>query len=272
MYLVFDIGGTKTRIAISSDGQTIAQSKIVPTPADFDTGIQVIKQVAAELSNGQKIEKVAGGIAGPLDKEKTMLIKSPHISGWIDKPLKEELKNIFNVPVLLENDAILAGLGESCFGIGKDYKIVAYLTISTGVGGAKIVEGKIEQNTQGFEPGHQIIEIDGPICKCGGKGHLETLIGGSYIQQKYGQKAEQITDQAIWDEIVQYLVVGIHNTIVHWSPEIVILGGSVTQSIPLDKLADNLKNLLTIFPTTPKILKGSLGDQAGLLGALTLVT
>ncbi|OGE26602.1 hypothetical protein A3C26_04340 [Candidatus Daviesbacteria bacterium RIFCSPHIGHO2_02_FULL_39_12] len=271
MYLVFDIGGTKTRIGISSDGQALIETKIVPTPADFETGIQTIKQVADDLSHGQTIKKITGGIAGPLNQDKSMLIKSPHISSWIGKPLKERLENIFNATTFLENDAILAGLGEACFGVGKNYKIVAYLTISTGVGGAKIVEGKVDQNTQGFEPGHQIIKPDGIPCKCGGIGHLETLVGGSYIQQRYGLKAEEITDPAVWDEIVKFLAIGLHNTIVHWSPEVVILGGSVSQSIPLDKLLEDLTVLSTIFPRLPKVSKGSLGDQAGLLGALKLL-
>lgn len=272
MYLVFDIGGTKTRIGVSLDGQSISQTKIVLTPQDFDTGIQTIKQAADELLNGQKIEAIAGGIAGPINQEKSMLIKSPHIANWIGKPLKNRLENIFNAPTILENDAILAGLGEACFGEGKDYKIVAYLTISTGVGGAKIVEGKVDSNAQGFEPGHQIIEVDGPPCKCGGKGHFETFVGGSYIQKKYGVKAEDLTDQTAWDEIVRYLAIGLNNSIVHWSPEILILGGSVSQSIPLDKLIQVLTNFATILQRLPEISKGSLGDQAGLLGALKLLT
>lgn len=272
MYLVFDIGGTNTRIATSSDGQNITQTKIVPTPSDFEVGIQTIKQIADELSNGQKIDAIAGGIAGPINQEKSMLIKSPHIPNWIGKPFKNRLENIFNIPTILENDAILAGLGEACFGVGKDYKIVAYLTISTGVGGAKIVAGKVDPNSQGFEPGHQIIEVDGPACKCGGKGHLETFVGGAYIQQKYGVKAEDLTDQTAWDEIVRYLAIGLNNSIVHWSPEILILGGSVSQSIPLDQLIKNLTYYSTILPHLPKVSKGSLGDQAGLLGALKLLS
>lgn len=272
MYFVFDVGGTKTRVGVSQDGQSISQTKIVPTSQDFDTGIQAIKQAAEELSNGQKIDAIAGGIAGPINQEKSMLIKSPHIANWIGKPLKDRLENIFNTPTILENDAILAGLGEACFGAGKNYRIVGFLTISTGVGGSKIVDGKVDANTQGFEPGHQIIEVDGPPCKCGGKGHFETFVGGSYIQKKYGVKAEDLTDQTAWDEIVRYLAIGLNNSIVHWSPEILILGGSVSKSIPIDKLIQKITNLLTIFPNMPEISKGSLGDQAGLLGALKLLT
>ena len=89
------------RIATSSDGKSITNSRIVPTPQDFNQGIQTFKQVADQLSNGQKIEAVAGGLAGPLDKDKTMLIKSPHIGGWVNKPFKHELVQVLNAPIFL---------------------------------------------------------------------------------------------------------------------------------------------------------------------------
>jgi len=260
------------RLAVSSDGQTITDSKIVPTPKDFETGIQTLKQLASELAGEEEIKGVAGGVAGPLDQNKTQLIKSPHISGWIQKPLKGELEKAFNVPIFLENDADLAALGEAAVGAGVGQNIVAYLTISTGVGGGRVVNGQIDHNALGFEPGHQIIVIDGNECNCGGKGHLEAYIGGSYLEKIYGKKAEDLADPEIWDQVARYLAVGLQNTIVHWSPDIVILGGSVSQSIPLDKVKESLSQLLTIFPAAPEIVKASLGDQAGLLGALKLLT
>lgn len=272
MYLLFDIGGTNMRIAVSSDGKSISSSKIVPTLKDFEEGIKTFKEVADELSKGQKIEAIAGGLAGPLDREKTMLISSPHISEWVNKPFKQRLAEEFSCPVYLENDADLAGLGEACFGAGMNQDIVVYLTISTGVGGARIVNKKIDQNSLGFEPGHQIIVIDGNSCNCGGKGHLEVYIGGYYLEKLHGKKAEDLNDPVIWDQVANYLTVGLHNTIVHWSPDIIVLGGSVTKSIPLDKVKENLSQILTIFPKVPEIVKSSLGDQAGLFGALKLLT
>lgn len=270
MYLVFDIGGSKARFATSSDGKTLGKSKIVPTPKEFQEGLQAIKQAADQLVGGQKIDGIAGGVAGPLDKDKTMLVKSPHIGGWVNKPLKLELENIFNCSVNLENDANLAALGEAIFGAGRGKNIVAYLTISTGVGGGRVVDGKIDENSLGFEPGHQIIVPDGNLCNCGGRGHLETYIGGAYIEKKYHQKGENIKDPKIWDEIANYLAVGLNNVAVFWSPDIIVLGGSVMQSMPLDSVKTQLKEVLTIFPTPPELALSSLGDFAGLYGALAL--
>lgn len=271
MFLVFDIGGTNMRLAVSEDGQTLENVQSVSTPQDFQEGINQLKELVSKLANGQKIDGIAGGIAGPLDKEKTMAINAPNLKGWNNQPLKEILQREFNCPVFLENDAVIAGLGEASFGTGKGYKIAVYLTIGTGVGGAKIENGRLDENSLGFEPGHQIIVADGEICGCGGKGHLEAYASGTAIEKLYGQKAEDLTDETSWDQICQYLSIGLNNSIVHWSPEIIILGGSVTKSIPLDKVKSHLKEVLTIFPQIPEIKKASLEDMAGLYGALTLL-
>ncbi|MBI3103723.1 ROK family protein [Candidatus Daviesbacteria bacterium] len=271
MNLVFDIGGTNMRIATSLDGKTLSTAKTVPTPQDFDEGVRTIKQIADELAAGQKIAGVAGGLAGPLDKDKTMLIKSPHIESWIGKDFKQELQQILNAPVSLENDADLAALGEATSGVGAEKEIVAYLTISTGVGGGRVVNKKIDINALGFEPGHQIIVADGAPCDCGGKGHLESYVSGSGLERIYGKKSADITDPQIWDQVAKYLAVGLNNTIVHWSPDIVILGGSVMKSVDLEQVKKYLKEYLTIFPTPPEIVQAKLGDQAGLFGALSLL-
>ena len=270
MYLVFDIGGTNTRIGVSEDGKTL-NSKIIPTEKDFQVGIRAIKKIADELSGSQKIDAIAGGIAGPLDKDKTMLVKSPHVSGWVNKPLKLELEKIFNCSVSLENDTALVGLGEATAGAGVGKSIVVYITVSTGVGGVRIVDGKIDRNSLGFEPGHQVILPNGSPCNCGGIGHLETLVAGFYLERTYKQKPQDIKDPQVWNEVARYLGLGLCNSIVHWSPDIVVLGGAVMKSVDLEKVKSSLKEYLTIFPIPPKIVLGTLGDEGGLYGALKLL-
>lgn len=259
------------RMAVSTDGNTITRSKIVPTPQDFSQGILAFKQTANELSGAEKINGIAGGIAGPLDQEKTMLVASPHIGGWIQKPLKSELEKTFDTSVYLENDTVMGGIGEAVKGAGAGKKIVAYLAIGTGIGGARIVDQRVDSNSLGFEPGHQIIIPDGNPCNCGGKGHLESYVGGLYIEKIYHQKAEAITDPAIWDKIARYLAIGLNNTIVHWSPDVVVLGGSVMKSLPLEMVIDHLKNDLTIFPQAPEVALAILGHDSGFYGALELL-
>lgn len=259
------------RVASSIDGQTLKETRIIPTPLDFGQGINALKQVAEKLSGGQKIDSVAGGIASPLDKDKSCLVISPNIKGWINKPLKTELEKVFNCKVILENDTTVGGIGEATKGAGIGKKVVAYLALGTGVGGKRIVDGKISSDSFNFEPGHQIIVPDGNMCNCGGKGHLEAYVGGSYIEKTYGQKAENITDSQIWDEISRYSGLGLSNTVVHWSPDIIILGGSVSQSIPLEKVNTYFKEFLTIYPIAPQVVLGTLSHDAGFYGALELL-
>ncbi len=251
MYLVFDIGGTKTRLALSEDGQTLTSTKIVPTEKDFESEIALISRITREVTSGEKLEAAAGGVAGVLSKEKDLLLTSPHLESWAHKPLRIELEEIFDAPVYLENDASLGGLGEAVYGAGKGHNIVAFVTVGTGVGGARIVQGKIDASSQGFEPGHQIINMGGNT--------LEKYIAGSYLKEPIN-----------WDEVARYLAIGLNNTIVHWSPDIVVLGGSVIEKIPFDKLSVYLNEFLKIF-TPPKIIKGLLGNEAGLHGGLSLL-
>lgn len=259
MYLLFDIGGTNLRIA-TSNGKTLISSKIVPTPKDFEQGIQTIKQISDELTQEGKIQAVGGGIAVVFDKEKNTSIKSTHLQGWVNHNIKEALEKIFGVPVKLENDTAVNGLGEAVFGAGKGSTIACVLTIGTGVGGVRIVNGKIDEKSCGFEPGHQIIVIDGKDCQCGGKGHFEAYVAGSYI----GRDAD-------WDQVARYLSIGLNNTIVHWSPDIVILGGAVMKSVSLEKIKAYLEKDLTIFPKAPEIVSAKLGDKGGLYGALAML-
>lgn len=271
MYLLFDIGGTNMRVAVSSDKQTLAKSKIVPTPKEFEQGIQAFRQIAEELGKGEQINGIAGGIAGPIDKEKTMLVASPHIPGWVEKPLKPELEKAFGCKVIIENDTTMGGIGEAVKGAGVGYNVVAYIALGTGIGGKRIVNGKISEDSFNFEPGHQIIIPDGKPCNCGGKGHLEAYVGGLYIEKNYGLKGEKIKDPKIWDEIAKYLAIGLNNTIVHWSPDIVVLGGSIMQSISIDLVRKYLHEYLTIYPEKPKLALATLGHRAGYYGALELL-
>lgn len=275
MHLLFDIGGTKFRYALSLDGKTMEEPVVLPTPQAFEEAVETLEKIRDGLK-GVSLASVVAGVAGPLDAEHAALAASPHISGWVGKPLKRELERVFEVPAYLENDSALVGLGEAVRGAGQGHSVVAYLTVSTGVGGARIVEGKIDRNAVGFEPGHQIVDFNstlacGPGCK--GKGHLEAYVSGSALERRTGRKARDVSDVKIWDEIARVLVVGVNNTVVHWSPDAVVLGGAMilgTPSIPWDALLQYYKETVTIFPAPPPLKKGALEDSGGLHGALVI--
>ncbi len=274
MYLVFDIGGSKIRLAVSEDKQILGETKVIDTPKDFDEGMKLIKAAVNELLHGGKLEGAAGGVAGVLDKSKSELSRAPHLESWAWKPLKEELEEVLLCPVRLENDSAVVGLGEAHEGKGKGQRIVAYLTVSTGVGGARIINEKIDENSFGFEPGHQIIDPNGPMClACGVKGHLEAYVSGYQVGLQYKMPAYEIADKAVWEELSKYLAIGVNNILVHWSPDILIIGGSMMKQvgIPIDRVREHLKEMFKIFPTIPPVELASLGDLGGLYGGLALL-
>jgi len=256
------------RLALSRDGKRISDTVIVSTPKRFNDGMTLFHRIGKKLSNGKKIKAIAGGAAGPLDENKTILVNPPNLKRWKGKPLVSSLRKIFHAPVYLDNDAAMAGMGESVFGRGKGRRIVAYLTISTGVGGVRIVDGNIDQSAMGFEPGHQIIVQTGKKATT-----LEDRISGTAFERRYKKKPYEIHDARIWDEVAKNLAYGLCNTIVHWSPDIVILGGSMMKKvgIPIPRVRHHLQKILHIFPNIPPIQKAKLGDKAGLYGALAYV-
>lgn len=271
MYLLFDIGGTKTRIAVSEDLQKFSEPKILPTPKKYEEGIALFIKTAQELSGGKNIEGIVGGIAGPFDEKKRALVASPQLKDWIGKPLKQELEKKFSAPVYIENDSALAGLGEAHFGAGKGKRIVAYITVSTGLGGARIVNGVIDEKAIGFEPGFLIVDADNSLCSnCDGN-HLGAMINGRSFEKRFGKKGEEIDDPKIWDEAARVLAYGLNNVAVLWSPDIIVLGGSVMKSLDIKKIESYLINTLKIFPEIPEIKPAELGDFGGLWGAMELL-
>lgn len=270
MYLALDIGGTNTRIATSRDGENFIEIKIIPTEYEFDVEFEKIQKIALEIAGAEEITEVICGVPGPIDIGKNFVSKFANLPSWNNKPIKETLKNSFNAPVYLENDTALAGLGEACFGAGKNYQNIAYLSFGTGVGGVRIINQKIDSSIHWSEPGHQIITVNGNECGCGGRGHLEAYVSGTAIEKIYGKKAQDIRDEKAWTEIANIIAVGIHNVILHWSPEVVIIGGGIADSLPFEKIESSLAKILKIYPNLPQVLKSKLGDKAGLYGALAL--
>lgn len=265
MYVLFDIGGTNIRVAISSDKESVSEPVLFPTPATIEDAVHRMYEEALKLG-GKDFKAIAGGIPGVLNKEKSELVRSPNLEHWIDKPLKKLLEDTFKCQVLIENDAAMVGLGEAVAGAGKGHEIVEYITVSTGVGGARIVDQKIDERSVGFEPGQVFFET-----KDGKRISLEETVSGKAIQKRYGVPPKEVRNVDLWEELAEKLAYGIHNTIVLWSPDVVVLGGSMITGDPaidVKRVAFHLKDMLRIFPQPPLIKKAELGNFGGLQGAL----
>lgn len=259
------------RVVSADRKKFLAEPVIVNTPKNFYDGIETLKNIINNLANGTPVEAIVGGVAGVLNPEKTGLAKSPNLGEWVGGDIKKALMETFNVPVSIENDSAFVGLGEATYGAGRNSSIVVYLTISTGVGGARIVNGVIDENALGFEPGHQIIDPDNTLCPSCEGNDLEAYVSGASIEKRFGKKPYDIHDEKVWDEIAKFLAYGLANTLVHWSPDIVVLGGSMMKEvgIPIPAVKKHLAEILKIFPTIPEIKKAELDDFGGLYGALS---
>lgn len=269
--LCVDIGGTKTRISKSLNGKTLTAPVVIPTPKSYADALDHIAKSAKTLDL-EKCSVGVCGIAGSLDRNKGTIHICPNLPDWSGKPLKRHLENFFGFPFFVENDTALAGLAEARAKEFQSKKIVAYLTVSTGVNGVRIVDGKIDANAFGFEIGHQIINFDARTYFVNvGKGELEDYLGGAAITKREGEEPWQIENPTFWDDMAYVLSIGLINTILYWSPEVIIIGGSVATRINLNIVRAHLNNNLTIIPQIPQITKARLGDFGGLQGALEYI-
>jgi predicted NBD/HSP70 family sugar kinase len=274
-YVLFDIGGTKTRVAVSEDLLVFSDVESFKTPAVFADGVEQL-WAAVEKLTSKKLTAIAGGLRGLLNEQKTGIQNDAILKKWIGKDLVAALQKKANVPIFLENDTAIAGVGEAVFGAGRDLEIVAYHTVSTGVGGVKVENGDIDHASIGFEPGHQILDIDRTILGEDITPTLENLVSGTAVGERFGVKAYEIPQSdIIWDELAEYLAQGLHNTILYWSPDVIVLGGAMIvgdPAISVDSIRKYTVKALDGFVTAPLIVKAELGDHAGLHGAMAILS
>lgn len=278
MYIAFDIGGTKMRIAASRDCKEIfGEPRKVDTPKRYEDGLALIEEISYELVGDEKIIAMGGGIGGPLSQDRTMLISSnkPSLSGWAKRPFTTDLSNRLRAPVFLANDTAIVGLGEAYSGAGMGHDIVVYITVSTGVGGARIVHGKIDHRVYGFEPGHQMIDLGNTVCKKCKSGELEDMVSGTATALRYGKKAYEVKSSKLWnEELPLWLAHGLRNTILHWSPDVVVLGGSMIVGDPAISVEATeliLRDILKIFPEPPIIKIAEHDAFGGIYGGLAFI-
>jgi len=272
MHILFDLGKTKLRVAGSRDFESFIEPKIFDTPKDYDATIALIAKTAQEICAGGELEMVVGGIGGPLDKDKNGLVERVNTPGWEGRPFpgwggrpfRDDLSLALHSKVHIQNDSALVGLGEACYGAGRDSDIVAYITVSTGLGGARIVKKKIDQNSLGFEPGWQVLSLEDEGC------YASDSLTGQSVETATGKKPYETTDPIFWDKKAHILAHFLNNVIVMWSPDVVVIGGSMMKEIgiPIPATEKYLRHILRIFDEIPPIKKAELQDIGGLWGAL----
>jgi len=275
MYAVFDIGGTKTRVAVSEDLKKFEMPIVYDTPESYDEGASRLIETIRELADDVSITACAGGVRGVLQHDRGGIQSDSILTDWVGKPLRERLSQELDTPVYLENDTALVGLGEAHHGAGIAEGIMAYHTVSTGVGGVRIVDGEIAPSEDGFEPGHQILDMDRSILGEDIPHTLENLVSGTALEKRRGVKPYEISQEdPVWNELARYLGFGLKNTILYWSPQQIVLGGSMIIGDPRILLSDIQKytaEALGEGHSMPEMVLASLEDKGGLYGAMVLL-
>ena len=260
MKLLFDIGGTHMRLAVSSGGNKLNKQVTADTPRNFNESLAKFKRLAKELANNQKISITVGGVPR-FTKDK--------LTFWYTHPVIKELAKITESKIILENDSALAALGEAVFGAAQKEKIVGYLTFGTGFGGARIVNKQIDANYFGFEPKLQIANYDPKTDKAPS---LSLFVSGRGISNRYHTQEQNITDKKTLNEIESWMKVAVNNAAVFWSPEIIVIGGGVglDKDFSTQRIQQYINRRFKNLPHRPKIAKAKLKQESGLMGALAL--
>lgn len=310
LILALDFGGTKLSAAITTANRQdwLAQRRVfTPATADGPYEYAAMLTMARELI-AETGRPVAIGVSfgGPVDAQQGLVRLSHHVARWENMPLRDSLQTEFGVPVVVDNDANVAALGEYRFGAGRGCTSLLYVTVSTGIGGGWVINGRIYSGYNGMagEIGHTVVNPGGMLCVCGKRGCLEAEACGTGIAnrarqmiqtnpevgaallKRVGQTAETITARHISqaapeDALARQILMesayllgrGLANAIVLLNPQRVILGGGVTKSGSLwwQTVTDTARQY--VLPEfLVDIVPAQFSDDAPLWGAVALAT
>jgi glucokinase len=304
--LVFavDLGGTHLRIGLVDDTGKIHKQIKRQTPKDESPSalVDALAGVADEWRSGDHCPIVAASVMvpGPVDTAQAVVLSAPNLPSIINFGLKAVLQERLGWPVILENDANAAAMGEMWLGAARGCRDVVSVTLGTGVGGGVVLGGKLWRGAHGSagEIGHTTVDpFSGLKCKCGNTGCLELFASATGIVRMARESlaqfpqatlsADELTAEKVYDagrrgdELAlsvfkragRYLGIGLANLMTFIDPEIVVVSGGVVNG--WDLLAADMHQEVSerAFRATAqevKIAPAECGDNAGLLGAARL--
>src|SRR5688500_19045833 len=189
--LAVDLGGTQIRAALITPDLEVHCRRAVDT--DDEEGVEAVLTRVAELAAAVREDALTGGLPaaaglgisspGPLDPWQGIVLMAPNLSGWKDVPLGARVADALAMPAFVERDTNVALMAEWRYGAALGTRNAIYITVSTGIGGAAIIDGRPLVGPDGTagEVGHITVELDGPVCGCGGIGHVEAIASGTAL-------------------------------------------------------------------------------------------
>ncbi|MBN1485198.1 MAG: ROK family transcriptional regulator [Chloroflexia bacterium] len=298
-----DLGATHLMVLLSDlEAQAVVR---VASPFVVEEGpklgleriAQAIEQALQEAGLGmERIFGVGIGVPGPLDFATGKPIFPPIMPGWHDTPIRERLRERLNKPVYLDNDANLGAIGEYWWGGGRGARNVAFIKVGTGIGCGLIIEGQIYRGEIGSagEIGHTVIDEDGPPCRCGSAGCLETLAAAPAILHVAAEadpalasngkltildliEAAQdghLLSRRLFAQAGRRIGTALTSLVNLLNPGIIVIGGGVARAGPflLDPLRETVQQrALPVAVQGTRIVESQLGADAIAIGAVTTV-
>ncbi len=306
-YIAVDLGGTNIRAAqCTADGQILARTSHRTMAADGQAA--VVDRIAAAIREVWPADTspcmIGISAPGPLDPWRGIVIQAPNLPGWSNVPLRNILAEACHIPVRLGNDANLAALAEYHFGAGKGHPDMIYLTLSTGIGGGVISNGRLLLGAKGLaaELGHLSVDLNGPRCNCGNIGCVEAIAAGpsiaraavrcitageaSAISEMVGGELEHVSAEtvgqaALAGDLLARSVISnagraigqaLVNLLHAFNPSIVICGGGLTKmgDLLMEPIRQTMAERVMARDYLVDIVLAQLGDDVALLGALAL--
>lgn len=263
MYAAVDIGGTKTLVAVFDPNGNIVEQVKFPTPPNYEDFKQQLAGNVAQLTTK---EFVAGaiGIRGNVDRSAGLALQDD-VLAWRNAPVRDDCKQTFGCEFALENDSKLAGLSEA-MRVKDKYRKALYVTISTGIGSAFVVDGKLDPDTQDSEIGKNVYEHDGEVRQ------LEDFASGKAIVEKYGQRASDLEDPLAWKAISHDLAISLLNATMAFTPDVIIIGGGVgSHFAKFEKpLLEAMQSMKPDEITLPDVIQAKYPEEAVIYGCFEL--
>ena len=311
--LAVDLGGTQIRAALVTSDRTVHCRRAIPTAdeegveAVIGRIIEVAAAVRSDAASEGLPEPIGVGISssGPLDPWRGVVLVAPNLAGWRNIPLAPPVAVALGLPAFLERDTNVAVMAEWRYGAAAGTRSAIYITVSTGIGGGVIIDGRplIGPDGTAGEVGHMTLELDGPRCGCGGIGHVEAVASGTALAREARALLRRSADSPLGrlaasggevdaELVARAAALGDTECIAllerAWAavgalcaslvnlldPEVIVIGGSIAKHHPrLFEVArlELERRALPILLEGVRIEPAALGDDVSLIGSLPIV-
>ena len=308
--LVADLGGTNIRTALLDREGRMSRRHSTPTLAQDGRDNVMMRLLGAleHVSSFAEADSIVGvglSVASPTDPATGAMYGPPNLPGWDGYSPKPLLEERFSLRATVVNDATVAALAEYRYGAGRGHRHIIYMTVSTGIGGGVVVDGKLYTGSRGFagEIGHITIDCNGPPCRCGNVGCLEAMCSGTAVARIARERlascessallnrvegdldkvdalmvadaarSGDATAQAIMAEVTASLGTGIVSLLHAFDPDIIVIGGGM--SLDLDMMLPGISRQIDLRAMAHHrgrlpVVRSQLGDDVSLLGTAAL--